>query len=438
MISLLIAPNKRTWIFIGCCMAFPQVIHSSAGAQPPNPAVEKLAAENGLVGYDHSKQVQKKLLEFVKPIYKEPLVSSQMIVGLSKIDDKEKVSEARQKAADRISLAATSMAELELNQRMSEQFTKLYVLRSQGGPGAGMRQLGAAIKSSANVMKNKAKIEELESDLELLKARAAIAFETQKAKAEIRLQGVKEREINPVVAALGNGLNVLLDAMSSTLGASALEGLNPELVKLIDRQKIADYDLSKIQLRIDGEAGPLIFSAAEGSGSPGIPPARMQHPSLYPFVKEIESTFEELRSTSLSRPLIEVIDDLTRKLDELDAKTDEVLGSAHDNAKKGHVQHRSYQQTKEYRARLRALVNRMLLEGNTNTVRSPQGKFDPQQYGDRVVDFAIFAIENGCKFAPAKEGDGVVYARLQRALLELQQILDVRNELQAMQAAPPK
>jgi hypothetical protein len=425
MASLTSVTKSLKLAFVVFCLVVPVVMNQWSIAQQPNSEVEKLAAENGLVGYNHSKQVQKKLLEFVTPIYKEPLVSSQMVVGLSKVDNNEKVSAARQQAADRISLAATSMAELELKQRLDEHFAKLFVFRSAGGQAPGIRQIGAAALSAAKVIENDQEKAELYSGLELTKARAEVAFATRKLRVENWLSGVKNWDIDPVSAQLGNGINVLLDALKPMLSSvSTLDSLDPDLAKLIDQQKMFDSDISKIQLRMDGDGGPLIFSASQGSGSLGRTPMRMQHPSLYPLVKEIESQFADLRAKSLNRSLFDEIDDLTRKLDTLDARSDEILGSAQENAKKGYVQHRAYQQAKEYRSRLRSIVNQLLLEGNTDVLRVPEGKFDPQQHGDRVIDFAKFVIESGCKFAPANEGDGPVYARLQRSLLELHQLFE--------------
>ncbi|MFO0943975.1 MAG: hypothetical protein U0930_24830 [Pirellulales bacterium] len=392
--------------------------------QGRNFEVEKIAAENGLVGYDHTKQVQKKLLEFVAPMYKEPLVSSQMVMGLSKIDEKEKVSAARQQAADRISLAATSMAELEVKHRLDDQITKLYTIASAGGPTPGMRQMLAASQSAAKVKKNQEKEAELRSNLRLLQTQSEVAFEKRKLRSEGRLKGVREVVIDPTTARMGNGLNVLLDALRPILSQVSLSALDPEFEKLLGAQKMLNSDISKIQLRIDGDAGPLIFSASQGSSHIGSVPVRMQHPSLLPLVKEIENRFDDLRAKSLSRPLFEEIDDLSKKLDSLDAKSDDVLGSAHENAKKGQVQYRAYQQAKEFRLRLRSIVNRMLLEGNTNVLRLPEGKFDPDQHGDRVIDFVRFVVESGCRFSPSNEGDGPAYARLQRSLLELQALLE--------------
>lgn len=50
--------------------------------------------------------------------------------------------------------------------------------------------------------------------------------------------------------------------------------------------------------------------------------------------------------------------------------------------------------------RLRSIVNRILLEGNTNVVRLPEGELDPDQHGDRVIDFARFVVESGFRFSP--------------------------------------
>lgn len=417
--------SMKIFIIAFCLMASLSNQSVLALPQERQPDTASATEKNDLAGFNPGKQFQKQLLEFVRPMYQEPLVSSQMVVGLSKIDSSEIVSPARQLAADRINLSVSTMAELELQQRLSEQTTRMFTLRSQGAPVPGLGQIAAAAQSSAKTIANEAKSNELRSSLRLAETRDEVLFGERKLRAESRLRRVREMEIEPTVAQSGTALNVLLKSLKPILSrASSIENLDPAIGKLLNEQKISLTDIDRIQLRIENSGGPLIFSASQGSSDLGVPPMRMQHPDLQALVKEIESTLKKLRAESLQRSLLEEMEELTQKLDALDAKSEQVLGSPQENARKGSVQLRSYQQAKQYRARLRSMVNRMLLEGNTNVLRIPEGKFDLQSHGDRVFDFAKFVVDSGCTFAPANEGGALAYARMQRSMLELLGLLE--------------
>ncbi len=408
--------GSTTWLSVCLTGWFTKPLAAQGG----NAAVEKLAAENGLVGYDHSRQVQKKLLEFVSPIYKEPLVSSQLIVGLSEIDPSKENSPARKLAAERIASAAGASSQLDTTARLSELYMKQ---RALGQVTPGSRALGGAAKASAEATRLVAKGDLLEEQLRYEKKFAEVYLEQSKVRREFKLSRVKDINIDPVSAQTAFALNVLLDSIKPALGSAPINSLDPAYKEVFDKQLLRSSDIDEIMLELDNGTVALKFPASKGSSSVGQPPTAMRDPQLIPLVNQIEAKFDQLRQETPQKSILEITEELNQMIDALDAKSTEVIGTAPMNAKKGQVYYRTWKQAQEYRARVRSIVNRMALEGTTDVLRSPDGRYDIEKHGNRVVDLVKFVIDNGCKFAPAKAGDAVIYSHLQRSLLELNSIL---------------
>jgi hypothetical protein len=75
-----------------------------------------------------------------------------------------------------------------------------------------------------------------------------------------------------------------------------------------------------------------------------------------------------------------------------------------------------WQTAKDYRDRLRGLLNRLELEGSSEIL-------NPAIDGNGILPFAKFIADSGCKIAPAALGDEASYVRFLQLLRLLEAIL---------------
>ncbi len=247
----------------------------------------------------------------------------------------------------------------------------------------------------------------LEEQLRYEKKFAEVYLEQSKVRREFKLSRVKDINIDPVSAQTAFALNVLLDSIKPALGSAPINSLDPAYKEVFDKQLLRSSDIDEIMLELDNGTVALKFPAIKVKGSSvGQPPTAMRDPQLIPLVNQIEAKFDQLRQETPQKSILEITEELNQMIDALDAKSTEVIGTAPMNAKKGQVYYRTWKQAQEYRARVRSIVNRMALEGTTDVLRSPDGRYDIEKHGNRVVDLVKFVIDNGCKFAPPKRGCG--------------------------------
>lgn len=382
-------------------------------------AISKLAAENGLVGYDHRKHVQKQLLEFAKPMYKEPLVSAQLISSLSTIGYNEVTSPERRQAAERINMAVANTANLELQSRLFEQSAKMQTLAQGGISTPGARSIGRASAVAAKGIEINERMANLDLMVKNLEKKIQTAAAIKKLRIDNKRRMVQESEIVPVIAKSGKGLNTLLSAIKQLLNAQSpgdrstiFESSRSEL------PPVPNDVLKWVRLQLETETGPIVFDLLDGDDRLGKAPLSMKHPDLKQIIDDVDQLFRELRDAASDEDLYKLIRDGHALLDKLEEISLKAIGSASANAKKGQAAHLSYSQAKNYRDRLRQLLNRVELQGDASVLKAPVGKFVPKPEGTAVFDLITYVVDSGCMFAPAKTGGEAAYAQLQRALLE--------------------
>lgn len=382
-------------------------------------AIAMLAAENGLVGYDHRKHVQKQLLEFVKPMYKEPLVSAQLISSLSTIGYNEVTSAERRQAADRINMATAGTANLELQSRLLEQSTKMQTLAQGGVSTPGARSINRASALAAKGLELNERMANLDLMVKYLDKKIQSAAAMKKLRVDNKRRIVQESEIIPVIAKSGKGLNTLLSAIKQSLNTES-PGDRSTIFETSrsDLPTVPNDVLKWVRLQLETETGPIVFDLLDGNDRLGKAPLSMKHPELKQTLDELEKLFRELSVVEADEDLYQLVRDGHTLLDQLEEISLKAIGSAAANAKKGHAAHLSYKQAKSYRDHLRQLLNRVELQGDTSVLKSPVGKFIPLPEGTPVFELITFVIDSGCVFAPAKTGGEAAYAQLQRALLE--------------------
>jgi hypothetical protein len=388
----------------------------------PN-AIEIMAAENAMVGYDHGKHFQKKLLEFVSPVYKDALISSSLITGLMKPG--EDASPAQQQAADRIALAGASSIAMELQARITEQTLRHQVMESQGMqiPGASaMRKAGGL---SAKALEIQLGIEVLKAKQQAQSERYRLLQEARVERVRNRLEIIKTQPIQPVIAKSGRLQNFLLDTMKLTLLQYGYElSGDSKYGAEISGLKLPIDDFSRIQLQLDVEGVPIVFACTKGCGDIGKRPLAYNHPELLPIVENIESHFRAIAKAESDSEIYSELSKLSTTLQDLESASERVIGTARECAVKGQQQYRTWQMARDYRSRIRGLFNRLELEGNAKIIRFSEGKYDPAVYGTDIATFAKFVVDNGCKFAPGNIGDEAAYVRLQGLLMQLQAVLE--------------
>jgi hypothetical protein len=301
----------------------------------------------------------------------------------------------------------------------------MQVFQEQGLRTPGFKSTMATAGLAARSARVQAEIDLLRDQLEKQKVSYEVAMESRRSRIQQKLDLAKSVEIRPISAKSGQTLNVLLDSMKDALLQHSY-GMSSDTVRssYLKLLKVDDETLQNIQLQIDDEGEPVIFSALGGSSQLGKIPLVMQNERILPTVKLIEDKLDALRNPTEDGKLATAIAELHAMLDELEAVCSEVIGTSEQSARAGMQQFRVWKHAQEYRKSLRGLVNRMELEGSNDVLMTARGKYDPAQSGNSTFAFAKFVADSGCRFAPAKPGGEAAYANLQRQLLQLQAILE--------------
>ena len=385
--------------------------------------IKKLAAENGMIGYDHRNHFKKKLLEFVAPVYNQPLVHSSLISSLAA--PKEGASSVALVAADRIASIGADSMQMELQGRLVERSLQLKILKDQGMPAPGMDSTIRAGKLWAKVSELKAK--------EAVLTESVTAFKTRNAeRLAMHVEGMKNRmdlariaSIIPGVAKSGEKQNYLLRDMTTkllTYGSSL--GDNPAYQEVLEKLVLPEDDFNRILLSFDDEGREFIFPATKGARDLGKPPLVMNHPEIAPVLRKCETMFKSLGSGVQDGDLYEATYKLSDALHELDEACDKVIGTRRECAARDLQTLRMWQKGQDYRNRLRGMLNRIQLVGSTEILGTSKDRFDPGSSGCGVLEFAKFVAASGCRFAPAASGDELAYVRLYAGLLQLQAIIE--------------
>ena len=390
-------------------------------ADVPSSAVDAVAAQNGLLGYDHRKQFQKKLLEFVSPVHRESLITPQLVQSLAKVDVN---STAARKAADSMSLSAASTMQLQQLSRITEQSIRLQIMQQEGvrvgGARSSMRAGGLVAKSTelkALAELHGEKVKELRARFEAEKETRAIILEN-------RISKVHDLPFEATKVISGNPQNVLIISLKELLLKYGYTiSKDPLVEKYINQMQMPLEDIAKIRLRLDAEGKPLIFNANERPADLGKLPYAMQHPSIQTIARKLEARLEDLRTTT-NHDFYSTMQELNEMLTQLEDASIEALGNGRENAKKGPHAYRLWADAKDYRDKIRGVLNRMEAEGDAMGDWFRQPKFDPTSEGANILTFAKYVVDNGCQIASGKAGSESTYLKLHMNLLRLQAILE--------------
>jgi hypothetical protein len=248
---------------------------------------------------------------------------------------------------------------------------------------------------------------------------------------EMHLERMKERMEQSRIKEIGPGLaknaayqNFLLTDMKTNLltyGSSL--GDNPNYQELLEKLVLPEEDFDKILLEFDDQGREFVFVATKGARDLGKPPLIMRHPEITPVLSKCESMFENLGNLDQESELYEATFKLSDALHSLDEVCDKVIGTRRECAARDSQSFRMWQKGQDYRNRLRGLLNRIQLVGDTAILGTSQDRYDPKKRGCGVLAFAKFVADSGCKFAPAPPGNELAYVRLYAGLLQLQAIL---------------
>ena len=366
---------------------------------------------------------QKQLLQFVDPVFKDSLVKDSLIASLVSAD--RFASESRLSAADDIAKLGASSMRLEHQARINEQLLRMQVFENEGFSIAGKNSLLSSAGYQARTLQLAAKAEFLNQKLEYEKELYRANQSRRAARLQNRIKTITSNPVNSVNAASGNNLNMLLESMrSNLLRYGYVVESDPKYRGLLKNLKLDTSDFEHIQLMLDVEGNPIVFTATEGLGSLGNPPFAMNHPSILPTMKEFEGKLENLRQQDIStNDFFTYMLDVSETLDKLDRVADEALGTAQESARKGTSQFRLWKLAEDYRTSLRGLVDRLQLEGSAKLLNS-RNKYNPAVHGEGVLPLTTFIVSNGCKVAPARPGDEGVYAKLLTYVLQLQAIVE--------------
>lgn len=390
-------------------------------------AIKLKAAENAMVGYDHSNHFKKKLLDFVAPVYNQPTVQASLIANLSamKKDADKELSKAVDTAAMANASLLTSTVQLEQQGRIMEHSLKLQMLEQQGIKVGG-------VQSSIRAGGLSGKILELQLATELIKAKVVAKAEAMDASYKMRqielanrLRLIKSEEIRSVTAKSGHFHNVLISSMKSALlNYGYTIGNDPRYREEFMTLLLPFEDFKKIRLQLDDEGESVSFPATKGSSDLGKLPTILNHPTLLPVVRDIEGQLDKLAEMEAGTDFYAATIKLSNTLRALEKSCNETIGTSRECAAKGMQSYRVWQTAKDYRERLRGLLNRLELEGSSEILKFPRGKYDPSIHGDGILPFAKFIADNGCKIAPAAPGDEASYVRLLQLLRQLETILN--------------
>lgn len=424
LLKLLLATGACS--MLTTCNSFGQEASSPQEVPVPveasNSAVDAIAAQNSLLGYDHRKQFQKKLLEFVAPIHKESLITSQLVESLAKVD--ENSSATRKAASDQMSLTVASTMQLEQLSRITEQSIRLQIMQREGVQVGGSRsaiRAGGLVAKSAELNAladlHRAKVNEL-------RARFEAEQETRDLRLEKRIAKVKDLPLDATKVISGNPQNVLLISFKELLLKYGYTiSKDPLFEKYINEIRMPLQDIAKIRLQLAAEGKPLIFYANERPADLGKLPYAMQHPDILPAVRKLEARLDNLRTTTNHDFYLTL-----KELNELHSQLEDVslatLGSGRENAIKGTHAYRIWADARDYRDKIRGVLNRMEAEGDSNGEWFRQPKFDPTADGANILTFAKYIVDNGCQIAPGQAGSEAAYLKLHMNLLRLQAVLE--------------
>jgi len=392
------------------------------GQSPADDQIKLKAAENAMVGYDHSNHFKKKLLEFVTPVYNQPLLHSGLISSLAA--PKEGASYKAIAAADDIAALGADSMRLEQQGRLVERSIQLKMLKDQGMPAPGLTNTIRAGKLAAKVLELKGKEDLWTESVKAMKTRNSTKMEMHLERMKERMEQASIKEIGPGLAKNAAYQNFLLENMRTNLltyGSSL--GDNPNYQEVLEKLVLPEEDFDKILLEFDDQGREFVFVATKGARDLGKPPLIMRHPEITPVLSKCESMFENLGNLDQESELYEATFKLSDALHSLDEVCDKVIGTRRECAARDSQSFRMWQKGQDYRNRLRGLLNRIQLVGDTAILGTSQDRYDPKKRGCGVLAFAKFVADSGCKFAPATPGNEVAYVRLYAGLLQLQAII---------------
>lgn len=421
--NLLLNRHTNCWVvFLTlACLLLP-ALEPSVAQSKTDDQIKKMATADAMMSHDHSNHFKKKLLEFVAPVYNQPLVHSSLISSLDV--RKEGASAVALNAADRIASIGADSMQMELQGRLVERSVQLKILKDKGMPAPGMDSTIRAGKLWAKVQELKAK--------EAVWTESVTAYKTRNAaRLAMHVEGMKNRidvariaPIIPGVAKRGEKQNDLLrDLTTKLLTYGSSLGDNPAYQEVLEKLVLPEEDFDRILLAFDDDGREFIFPATKGARDLGKPPLVMNHPEIVPVLRKCETMFKSLGSVEQGGDLYEATYKMSDALRSLDEVCDKVIGTRRECAARDSQTFRMWQKGQDYRNRLRGLLNRIQLVGSTEILGASNDRFDPRSSGCGVLAFAKFVADSGCRFAPAASGDELVYVRLQAGLLQLQAII---------------
>lgn len=415
--------KSRLWTIVFSLVFMPFLsLDTVIGQSPADDQIKLKAAENAMVGYDHSNHFKKKLLEFVTPVYNQPLLHSGLISSLAA--PKEGASYKAIAAADDIAALGADSMRLEQQGRLVERSIQLKMLKDQGMPAPGLTNTIRAGKLAAKVLELKGKEDLWTESVKAMKTRNSTKMEMHLERMKDRMEQASIKEIGPGLAKNAAYQNFLLENMRTNLltyGSSL--GDNPNYQEVLEKLVLPEEDFDKILLEFDDQGREFVFVATKGARDLGKPPLIMRHPEITPVLSKCESMFENLGNLDQESELYEATFKLSDALHSLDEVCDKVIGTRRECAARDSQSFRMWQKGQDYRNRLRGLLNRIQLVGDTAILGTSQDRYDPKKRGCGVLAFAKFVADSGCKFAPATPGNEVAYVRLYAGLLQLQAII---------------
>lgn len=257
------------------------------GQDDSDSTIKLLAAENAMVGYNHTNHFKKKLLEFVAPVYNQPLVHSGLISSLA--EPKQGASYEARAAADTIAALGADAMRIEHQSRLTERSIQLSMLNAQGMPAPGQKELIRAGNYSAKVSMLKAKMDFWDAEVKAFQSRNRKMEEMQIERLRNRMVLAKQKEIMPGVAKNAACQNFLLANMKTNL---LMYGVTyedkPNYREILEKLVLPQEDFDRILLVFDDQGKELIFPASKGTQDLGKPPFVMNHPEILPVLQKCE------------------------------------------------------------------------------------------------------------------------------------------------------
>ncbi len=400
------------------------LVLTAVGAAWSSPAIGQSTGPDGFLSANAIAQsyFQRRLFEFVSPIYRQPLISSSLIESLSRPGPD--ASPSQKLAADRIAFAGASAVQVESQAMTLELAMRQQMMQRNGYTVGGVRSTTQAAGAAAQALSFQARAQLLKDQLEYQSEKNRVRLKMRKEQLEYVLAKIKSQSVNGSTAKSGQMINILLDSIKPSLleysyGVGATATFSKEIKALTMRPE----DIAKIQLQIEAEGPPVIFTADKATIDMGRVPFVLNHPKLTPLVRDIETRIEQLADMVQGAEFYIKTIELGQAVQKLDTECDRVLGTASENGQRGQKDYRLWNLGKDYRTRIKGIVNRLELEGSPKFLKFAGKKYDPKVNGDGVLGFARFIAENGCKVAPAAQGEEAVYSRFCLLLMQLQAIV---------------